>query len=454
MSVAFFLSACATSSDGRPGTEPTAAGDAPIADAAARTGSIAAETISRQVEPLAFSGRGVTMESAVQRALSWHPSIDEAVGRYRQQGEAVAEARSGYLPTVSWGVDSAYDSERSSRYSPVLNLNGSQMLYDFGAVDARVEIATAGVAGGRSQVLLAMDDLARETAQAVVEIQRNQSLAKIARDQIDDTSAILDLVRSRTDRGASTRSDQLQAEARVQAAESTLLEIEGQLQRWRGVLTALVGAGVQGVSDVLPAQLAGACLVAEPYWSRVPAVMQAEAEGEAAAAQVDLTRAEGLPTLSLDGRVGSDIIEFGSSEPEYRLGLNVSGSIFNGGETAARRNAAAYALAASGAASERARVDVLRNLAEAAGQVSSMQRLTQSLEMRQAMMRETRDLYRAQYVELGTRTLLDLLNADQELHAARFDGVNVEHDVRRLRLDCAYFSGGSERVFAFRADRV
>lgn len=63
-------------------------------------------------------------------------------------------------------------------------------------------------------------------------------------------------------------------------------------------------------------------------------------------------------------------------------------------------------------------------------------------------MRETRDLYRQQYVELGTRTLLDLLNAEQELHQAGFDTANAIHDLRRLGIACIFNTGKARKAFS------
>jgi len=390
----------------------------------------------------------LTLETAVRRAVSYHPSVVEAVSRLNQQGEALNEARAGYRPRLSWGVNTDFDSGAGD-YRPSLEVSGSQMIYDFGKVDGRVQIATAGIAGRKSQVLMAVDDLIRETAHAAIELQRNQALAGVARDQVKDTGAILDLVRSRTEKGASTRSDELQAEARVQAAEATTLEVQAQTRRWTSALAALTGtSGAMARGADVPGWLSAACDSADPDWSRVPAVMQADAERASAVAQIGLSRAESLPTLSLDAGVGTDLTRIGSSDPDYTIGLNVKGSLYNGGESGARRAAAGHALRSSEAAKLRAQVGIRRSLTEATGQISSMRALLASLSKRQAMMDETRDLYRTQYLELGTRTLLDLLNADQEFHAARFDEINIRYDLQRLGIDCAYNTGNLRGNFS------
>jgi outer membrane protein, adhesin transport system len=433
---ALFLAAgCA----GKPQLDTTTTASVPVEQRAEQT---AERTITRSDGPLTFEG-------AVQQAVAWHPAVTESISRLQQQGANVAEARSGYMPRINWGLDSAYDSEGDRGYRPLLSVSGSQMIYDFGKVRSKVQIAEIGVVGWRAQVLSAVDELARDTAHAFIEVRRAEALRKVARDQIADTTEILELVQARTDSGASTRSDQLQAQSRVQAAEATLEEIEAQLSRWQGVLAAATGRSAAVVPQgEFPAWLNSACARGQPEWSAMPAILQAEAEQEAARLQVDLSRSESFPTVSLDGRAGSDVFRIGSVEPEYRVGLNVSGSLYNGGENAARRDAAIFAQAASEAVTARVRLDVQRNLAEATSQISSLRQLQASLSAREGVMRETRQLYQTQYIELGTRSLLDVVNAAQELHGARLDRANIEHDLHRLNTDCTFNAGRMRNAFS------
>lgn len=62
-------------------------------------------------------------------------------------------------------------------------------------------------------------------------------------------------------------------------------------------------------------------------------------------------------------------------------------------------------------------------------------------------MRETGRLYRIQYVEMGTRTLVDLLNAEQELQQVRFQAVDIAQTLRRLQVDCLFLSGRMRDAF-------
>ncbi|MEO9339495.1 TolC family protein [Mesorhizobium sp. SB112] len=393
------------------------------------------------------SSQELSLEDAVRKAVSWHPSIDEAIGRLNQQAERINEAKSGYMPRVEGGLSTSYGN-RDEGFQPVLNLSASQMIYDFGKVSSAVDSATAGTQGTRARVLLAVDQLVRETSYSAIELQRNRALRAVAREQISGITAITDLVRERTEKGASTRSDQVQAEARLEEAVSAELQISSQLDRWAGSLANLTGqSGAINMSSKAPKWLLKACDSAKPEWEELPEVQEADASRRVALAELDRSRAEALPTLSLEARTGLYLNGDSSRDHDMRLGFNLSSSIYQGGAASARRNAAGHALRAADAAKNNARIEVQRRLSEASLQTSGLTRLLSSLSNRGKMMKETRDLYREQYIQLGTRTLLDLLNAEQELHQANFEAVNTVHDLRRLRIDCVFNTGKSRTLF-------
>jgi adhesin transport system outer membrane protein len=387
------------------------------------------------------------VEGAVRRVVDWHPAIQEAAGRIKQQNESIADARSGYLPSVGGGLDLGAQNNQSGSWAPRFNVTASQMIYDFGKVSGRVEAETAVYDVRNAEFLTAVDDTIRETVLASVEMLRNESLSSVAKEQVDDVSSIGRLVAARTDRGASTRSDKLQAEARIQAAESTALEISAEKQRWEATLRALLGqpSSVR-LRDGFPAGLNSACAGREPDWDKVPTVVAARSRKREADAQVKLARAEMLPTVALEA--SSRFKTWGNDEdPDYVIGVTVKGDLYNGGSFRARQNAARYAAQASQAAIAAGKFDAQKTWIGAAAQVASLSTLQNSLKSRQTMMRETRDLYQKQFLDLGTRTLLDVLNADQELHAARFDEINTRFDIYKLNVECAYSAGRLRDIF-------
>ena len=402
----------------------------------------------------------MTLEGAVRRALNWHPSLDVAVGRLRQRTEEIDIARAGYYPQIDGSIDSGFDRDDRRAWEPRVNLTASQMLYDFGKVSSSVEAQTASADASRARLLLDVDDLVRDTANTVIEVQRHQALLELAEDQIEGVQAIAALVRQRSGQGASSRSDEVQADARVEAAEATLFETKAQLRRWESALASLIGEptlhteGEIQVAPDVPDWLTQSCEAMEPDWRSVPALVEAEALRNEALAQLERSRADLYPTLSLEASTGYDVHQGRLSErrrsrdqPEFAVGLRVASKLYDGGADDARRRAASHALSSADASIRNVRFEVSRSLFEAKEQIGSLKDLLVSLAARARMMQQTRDLYRQQYIDLGTRTLLDLLNAEQELHQARFNTAHTEHDLRRLGVQCLYSSGRARRVF-------
>ena len=73
--------------------------------------------------------------------------------------------------------------------------------------------------------------------------------------------------------------------------------------------------------------------------------------------------------------------------------------------------------------------------------LDNLHQRTNLLSQRVSNLANTKELYKQQYLELGTRTLLDLLNSEQEYHRAQVDVVNNKFDIVQTQLNCAYDQG-------------
>ena len=395
------------------------------------------------------TGGMVTLRSAALAALTSHLRIAEASGTLASRREEIDEARAGYYPRISAGLTGGYDSRIRASWRPRPTISADQMLYDFGKVASAVEAARAGTREGRAQLFLAIDDLVRETAYAVVELQRSAALRQVALDQLASVTDISRLVTDRYQTGAATRSDALQAKARVEDARATLAQISATHQRWASALAYLMGRDlpVERVAMQEPDWLKRACSITGTHPDEIPAVMVARARRDRARADLHRAHADQLPTLSIGGDASTDIFSPTSDRSIYSVGLKVSSEIFSGGARKARARGAEYALGSANAGIARAELEARRNLAEARTQVPLLRDLLATLETRRADMAETGRLYRMQYLQMGTRTLVDLLNAEQELHQVGFDAANTAHDLRRLELDCLYNDGALRTAF-------
>jgi adhesin transport system outer membrane protein len=394
------------------------------------------------------------LEQAVRLAVDWHPSISEAIGTLYQQAEGINVAEAGYYPQISGGVKGGYSSGTGSdASSQSVSISLKQMLYDFGKVSNAVDAARARAARSQAGILLAIDQVGRDTAFAYIEVQRYQHLLEIARQQISGIGDIVELARQRSDMGASTRSDVVQAQSRAEGGMATLQEFKAQYARWLATLTNLLGRQTPPqVNDEFTPSLGQACN-APVITDALPAVLQAAAQRTQAQAELAQARSEAYPTLSLQPSFNQYLDNnYDNQNPaidrtQVGIFLNLEVPIYQGGAISARSRAAGYALTAADSAEDAARLQARQGLSEAQAQTSGLTRRLNSLEYRQTSITEARELYGRQYLELGTRPLLDLLNAEQEIHQSRFDLANTQADLLRLQIDCLYNSGALRRAF-------
>ncbi|MGI9377455.1 MAG: TolC family outer membrane protein [Tsuneonella suprasediminis] len=407
------------------------------------------------VAQIASPAEPMDMTQAVQAAVRAHPSIRGARAQERQAAEGVEAAKAGYRPQVTGGVESQINTYRNSSYDSrfvyTATLNASQMLYDFGKVAGAKRQAQAGVRASEAQVELAMDEIIVRTAQAWVDARTQQRLVQIAREQLDAVTYIRGLVRERVEKGATSRSDLEQANSRLDSLQSLLLAAEADAQRARLTLMHLTGQiAPVAIKGDIPAFLQNeACEVTAD--ADTPAVRVAQAQLDDAQAQLDIAKAERLPTVSLDGSVGYALTDGSRLYGEYRttgqFGVNFSMPLYQGGAAGARERGVEYQLRAYEDAVRQARLEERQGLADARAQAAGWASRAPVMETRVNSIDATRDLYRQQYLELGTRSLLDLLNAEQEYYSARVDQAQGLYAQYRLAVQCLYHSDRLRSAF-------
>ena len=96
--------------------------------------------------------------------------------------------------------------------------------------------------------------------------------------------------------------------------------------------------------------------------------------------------------------------------------MKVQMPLYQGGGLTARRNAAGHAVEAAQSTIQRTRLEVRQKLLEARSQVMSLLSTLQIQGRQEALSARTRELYQQQYLDLGSRPLLDVLNAEQEVY--------------------------------------
>ena len=398
----------------------------------------------------------LTVNQAVLRAVQWYPDIGTEAGKLFTSASKVDVARAKYYPQISGGMNNSVTNSYSNNndYVPSLVLSLSQMLYDFGKVDSSVREANAEVAAQQATVLLSIDKIAHDTAAALVQVQGYQELVAIASEQLNSLTQLGKLANQRNSEGASSLSDVVQTDARIEGARATLTQYQASLERWRATLITYLGWNSIGtVSNEFPTSLGKSCHVADINDQLVPSVLAARARVNQAAAQLAGAEAQMKPTISLEPEVTHYLNDrYSNSErldrTQYAAYVRVKMPIYQGGGLTANRDAAQYSLDAATTAVRSAQLEVRQQLSAAQNESISLEQALQIQTRQQALTEKTRVLYQQQYLDLGSRPFLDVLNAEQEVYQARFTQQQTESQLRTLQLDCLYNTGRTRQQFA------
>lgn len=390
---------------------------------------------------------------AVQLAVGRHPSVGDAIATLLQHEGGVDVARAGYYPQVRVGLGgSRSNGAAAARSGTQASISASQMLYDFGKVSGAVKQSEAQVLRQQAMVLKQLDAVALEAAQAVVQVHRYQTLLDIAKDQVQAVEKVMETAQLRASAGISTQSDPIQAESRVDSARANRLQVQTQLAQWRERLRTLLGGAVPQMIAPLPDQLARSIpMDIVPDDGLLPDVLVARAERQAATAQIDIARAQRYPTLSLDASANKAMAGTNANASErgglnHSIALNLSSVLYQGGALDAQVRSAIAAEEAAGQRVETARLragDQTRSFRE---QIIGAQARLGALASRKRTIAIARDLYREQY-KLGTRSILDLLNAEQEIYQAAAEEEAVQHDLWDQRIAYIGATGQTREVY-------
>ncbi|MBW8844332.1 MAG: TolC family protein [Burkholderiales bacterium] len=403
----------------------------------------------------------LALADAIRVALCNNPRTRQAWHEAAAQAAQVGVSRGAYLPNVSAGASASYDVLRSGT-SPAdpnhvngANLTVSWLLMDSGARAANVEQAQHNLAGAFAQRDALVQQLFVAAAQAWYEAAAAQAAVHAASEAEATAQQSAEAAEFKSQRGAATVVDALQA--RTAAAQATLVRVRAQGQA-RTTLGAL--ANVLGVDVRRPLALAadaaldpGSPLDAVPVDAFLgdldrlideavaahPSLQAARASVAAAEARLVATRAEGFPTISLthsnftNGRPGTTLPTSRTHERITAITLNFP--IFEG----LSRN---YRLH-----EQRAQVEARR--AELAGQQSQVAyevwRAYEVLKVESSSLKASSELMRSAIESLqaararyqaGAADTIELLNAQKDEASARQERIQAlaSWRVSRLRL--------------------
>lgn len=392
---------------------------------------------------LAGAAGAVSLEEAVSAAYDSNPTLLAARAGLRATDETVNQARAGMRPDISaetsYGlqrVDGRTGTRRQRETSDPFSVGvtATQRLYDGGRTFNNVRAREDTVSAARARLVNTEQQVILDVVTAYYDVLRDQESVSLASNNVRVVGEQLRATRDRFDVGEVTRTDVSQAEARLAQSRANLASAQGQLQASQQSFRAVTGLEPAGMTQrnglpTLPASLSEAV---DDAVGRHPLVTAARYDERSAQRDVKAQVGGLLPTVSLRGGYNyGDADAFGGNDGDYTgaASVTVTASIplYQGGAEYSRiRQAQAEASRAQAGISVAARN--ARRVVEVAWNQVIVTRsiITASREeVRAAQL--ALDGVREEAI-VGSRTTLDVLDAEQELLDAQTRSVSARRD--------------------------
>lgn len=392
--------------------------------------------------PFAFAAtflQAQTLPEAMQKALEVHPEIQAGVNARAAADYQLRAAKGGYLPrvdvTAGYGREGTDSPSTGNRWE-TLNRGESairlrQMVFDGFATSNEVGRQQATVNARAYSLMDTSERTALDVAQVYLDVLSRREMVRLAEENLRNHERILDQIKLRTSRGVGRLADLDQAEARLAQARNNLITEQTNLADANTNFLSVVGQMPDELSapapfiDLLPATLdeARAQMVESS-----PVLRSAESDITAAEKQYDAAKSSFYPRFDAElGRTADNNIDgtVGHNN-EWQAMLRMNFNLYAGGSNKADLESKSYL--ANQALD--IRNNALRQLNEELGLAwNAQENANAQLPIAQQYVdhsNRVRSAYQQQF-SLGERTLLDLLDSENETFTAQRRLVEVKN---------------------------
>lgn len=380
-----------------------------------------------------------TLAEAAQQAVLQNPEVQ---ARWRAFNGTLAQqdaARGGYFPRVDITAGTGREHlEQPNQADKDFNRRGfsaslNQMLFDGFATRSEVRRLGYVKLVRYFELLDVSENIASEASRAYYDVLRYRNLVKLAEENYGQHRLLFDQMEQRAKAGVGRRVDFEQAGGRLALSESNLLtevtnlhDVSARYQRIIGELPpadmaepALLKQGVPSTSNA----------AAMEAIKQSPVISAAIENIRSSQMEQDGRNAGFMPRVELRARQDLDHNRDGilGSRQDRVVEMVLNYNLFRGGADSALKRQAAENLNASKDLRDKACRDVRQTIAIAYNDTLRIAEQLRYLDAHQLASEKARDAYRKQF-DIGQRTLLDLLDTENELFQARRAYTNSTYD--------------------------
>lgn len=400
-----------------------------------------------------------TLEQAVAHTLDTNPEIRIAFNRFKAREEQVNQAVAGYMPTVDisggygWEQTNSPSTRRRAGQGEVdsdgvielergeAGFSIKQMLFDGFYTSSEVDRYSFEASAEQWALFAAAEDMALDVVKVYTNYIRSEQVLTLAEKNLESHKDIYDQIKQRTDSGLGSTADLSQITGRLARANANVISARNNFYDAKSQFVRIVEQQPEDMivpvpdADMLPVDLQTSVMMAQ---ENHPILKSASSDIFAAENERESAQSNYYPkfTLELDGNWNNDIDgedgagtfqNVGGHNNDLVAMIRVKYNLFAGGRDLAREKEAAYKIGEAKEIRQRAHRQVVEgvNLAWNAYELLTPQKMY--IRDHVIAAKDTQVAYSQQF-NLGQRTLLDLLDTENELFEARKDYLESEYD--------------------------
>ncbi|MBJ7536506.1 TolC family outer membrane protein [Marinomonas transparens] len=409
--------------------------------------------------------QAMTLEEATYIAIENSPTVRGAIAKYREsKANAETTRHSGYFPSVDLsagvGHETTYADETSSDDVKLtrreLSLSLNQPIFNGFSTKNEIERLRHEAEADRWEALISVENTALEVAQSYANVLRYRELVALADLNLRTHQRIYKQIKLKSDTGVGRKSDLSQITARLAkahanhfAAINNLSDAESNYKKTVGELPPKDLIYPVPDQDLLPHNLTDAINQA---LKKNPAIEGAKWDVAATNSFIEATKGSLYPTVNFTlERTWNNNIDGSEGPKEDLLAMvRLNYNLYSGGSYKHQKTVAVQQNAQTSEIHRNTIRDteLTVRLAWAAFEATTGQK--KHIQQYVIATKESQVAYEKQF-RLGRRTLLDVLDSENELFQARQDYVNADYD--ELFSEFRLFNAKGELMRAFRIFR-
>jgi len=383
----------------------------------------------------------LTLNDAIRYTLETNPEILAARNEHLARNQEVDVAKAGYRPTldIAAGIGrQTIESQSTGGEEVTLTRHESsvaarQMVFDGFATSEEVNRQQARADSALYKASEIEENTALRAADVYLNILRQNELLDLARETLYEHQNIHDQMVLRNKSGVGSKADLDQISARLAlansnmiSAQSNLLDSQTNFYRVTGLQPQINQVEVPKHIQSMPASVESA---EELALEQHPTLKSANADVESAVAQYEATESVFWPNLQIeaDKRWDEDIDGVVGESEDLVVALRMRYNLYNGGGDRSRRKQTAHLIEQAKDIRNNTRRQVTESLRLSWSAHQTIEDQLKYLEMHVRASLATKSAYQKQF-NIGRRTLLDLLNTENEVVDSKRTLINATYD--------------------------